>query len=1073
MYKGTILQYLRKYIKDLQADQLESHLLSGECTLHAIELEPDAISDWIADVLPYTTEIEKVFCSKVSIKIPWAQIMTKPLVISIQQMEVSLMVHDFRDQEWAVSQAAEQKNKLIQTRMTDSEKVEDPDKTLRNLELSWIDYVSAGIQVRVEFCKLDIFSDSTSRIPSSVPHSGPCPTETPSSSSSTPCERTLAFSMDLEGVFIAPCHFSSGWSVSYVDNPDHVYHYDGSDKTLRLSRLVTLKSFTVNDAVSKQPLITHSPGFRMRLSSAFACVNLSKGKGKRRFCIPPFPSSSDSAIWLDRVNFSTSCSCQLAAFYALLQDLLAPVIVPAESLTSANRPHHFTYNEEDILRAKNQAELEALFAPKISREPSPMPEPVPVDTLAPLPPLPVIKKKGVVRGANVAGKDEIKKLFFGLAKEVRTNANKATWQAQKGTDKIFSSGKQIFTSAISGITKVGSKTTKSSALSPNSVAISPQEAAAGSPANSSPTRNRVESVASSSIYSSASDFVDAISGDEQSEDASPLTRLDEDLTGLKRGPSGAVLTGPSDGFAMWAHGGTQEGGEFELEAQLVVMDKICYRSFFHFHANEIGLISCVRKPDGSADTVSIIARRLDMTSESMIPLTIAQLSVLAAFSQSPDLFLQHAKRITANVLCPLEPVHSCTALSTSLLEITVTPPPTSPESQTTILKILNPNNPGMKSLSLKWKSRTPPPTRLIAGSSIESGRIQPYEGCIHGIQISSDQWSPFIAMYNQIMAHGGEFPDPSLDPVMRMRLCVRDAELVATPGWRISLPSGIMSRNFPKSGAGFVDLLAGFQTLTAVPECHYVESAGEGEKNLAPGFPHDSAFCSCICGQETTSWSWALPTMDPRLPGQYPTRIKLPGRVLGSTGTVTERSWKKSQVDDAKNFVYVPVEEFATLLETKLKVAEQQVVLDQVREQYVSVMEEMTKRNIFLKERWAADAVHAGSKETVVEILTQKVCVLEKLVREMQDTKEADDKAIHELRSVCAKEMAEARKELLEQTQTLKFKIADTAASTDGLQEMIAQKDKEIEELKSQREFLLGLGVKSSTHMSMQTENFS
>jgi chromosome segregation ATPase len=184
--------------------------------------------------------------------------------------------------------------------------------------------------------------------------------------------------------------------------------------------------------------------------------------------------------------------------------------------------------------------------------------------------------------------------------------------------------------------------------------------------------------------------------------------------------------------------------------------------------------------------------------------------------------------------------------------------------------------------------------------------------------------------------------------------------------------------------------------------------------------------------------------------------------------------WKKSQVDDAKNFVYVPVEEFATLLETKLKVAEQQVVLDQVREQYVSVMEEMTKRNIFLKERWAADAVHAGSKETVVEILTQKVCVLEKLVRQMQDAKEADDKAIHELRSVCAKEIGDARKELLEQTQTLKFKIADTVASTDGLQEMIAQKDREIEELKSQREFLLGLGVKSSTHMSIQTEeNFS
>jgi hypothetical protein len=111
MYKGTVLNYLRKYIKNLQADQLESYILAGECTLHAIELEPSAISDWISEVIPYTMEVQKVFCSKVEIKIPWAQIRAKPLVIAIQQMEITVLVHDFREQEWNSQVAAIQKNK--------------------------------------------------------------------------------------------------------------------------------------------------------------------------------------------------------------------------------------------------------------------------------------------------------------------------------------------------------------------------------------------------------------------------------------------------------------------------------------------------------------------------------------------------------------------------------------------------------------------------------------------------------------------------------------------------------------------------------------------------------------------------------------------------------------------------------------------------------------------------------------------------------------------------------------------------------------------------------------------------
>jgi hypothetical protein len=1066
MYKGTILQYLRKYIKNLQADQLESYLLSGECTLHAIELEPDAIMDWISDILPYTAEIQKVFCSKVDIKIPWAQIKTKPLLIAIQQMEVTLNVHDFREQDWAIDKATEQREKLIHTKIVDMDRVKISEKALKQHELTWIDYVSAGIQLRVEFCKLNLFSNSKSRIPESS-HSECSSIQAPPIASLT--EPTLAYSIDIEGIFMAPCHHTSGWSVSYVDNPDNVYQYSQTEKTLRLSRLITLKTLSVSTPDGSQ-ILSHSPGFRMRLGSEYTCVNLSKGKGKKRFCIPPFPSSSDSAIWMDRLNISTRCSCNLASFYAILQDLLAPVIVPAECLTPENRHYHYTFNEEEILRAQTQAELEAFLA-RTSSERSPkerierdestnLPAPT-------LPPIPNAKKMGIIRGS---GKSDIKKMFFGLANEVKSKSEKVTEQAQHRTDKIIGQSKQILNSAISGLglLQKGSSLKRTDGISAKqSIPNKPQTEAGvdASPNASSPgskRRSRLSSMGSSIMSSESDFFVDAVSGGDEEEEHEDLGSVDASPRTVI-GPDD-MISGHPDGFGLWMANATPLGGEFDLESQLVIIDKLCYKSFFHLHVNEVGVILSV----DDRETVSIIMKRLDMTSESRAPLTLSQTSILASFSQNPEIFFQSAKKLLLNVLCPIEPVHAATSLTASFIQITNTPPGSSPDPQVVILKISNSNFPSMKALSLKWKSRSPPPTRLISGSHrIETARIQPYEGCIHGMQVASEQWTPFMSVYNQLMAWAGDFPDPSLDPLMRMRLCLRDTELVTSSGWKLALPGGLLSRNFSKSTA-LSQLLSGFQTLTPIPDCHFSESSSELPETSS-GFPLDGAFCSCICGQETTSWSWALPTVDPRRLGHYPSRIKLPGRILGSVGSVVERTWKQSQLEDTKSFVYVPVDEFGTLLETKLKVAEQQVLLDQLREQYNSVMGEMTKRNIFLKERWAEDAVHSGSKETVVEILTQKVCVLERLVRELQDTKEADEKLVEELRTVSGTEIAEARKELLEQTQTLKFKIADSMMIQDALQESLAKKDREIEELKSQREFLLGMGLKASIHMSTQT----
>lgn len=1094
MYKGTVLSYLRKYIKNLQADQLESYILAGECTLHAIELEPSAISDWISDVIPYTMEVQKVFCSKVEIKIPWAQIRTKPLVIAIQQMEITVLVHDFREQEWNSQVAAIQKNKLISNKISEVNlKVTNFDKFLKQFELGWTDYVFSGCQIRIEFCKLNLFSGSPSRLPpSSLNHvckSTEAYKEEPVPDVSDDSSIKPAFSFELEGVFVAPCHHQQddqGWSVSYVESPDKVYQYDADQKLLRLSRLITLKSLSISSR-SERALLTHSPGFRMRLTSEYHTVNLSRSK--QRFCIPPFPAKSNNAVWMDKVNFNTHCSCDLACFYAILQDLLAPVMVPAEALTPENRAQfHYSFDQEDVVKAQSQSELEshkiAIATSPIMRSyvGSPDIAPSPIDkNLGSLSPASSrsSKKTNVVRGGKSAG-TEFRRLFYGLAKEVKTNAEKA----QNKTDKLVHQSRKFFKSAF---TKKQEKMENIDDVFP-----SPPIVTASPP---SPSRSSARRSARSSL--SDDGFLDAVSEDDVSVSSSVLFR-GSDSPIAQSVPKKSGTKGYADGFGIWTEEIAVGDSEYTV-SQLVIVDKICFKSFFHFHVNELNFFvhSFLSCPGTSSPPIhlTISIRQFDMSSDSQTPLSYSQLSTLAGFCQAPELFLSHAQTLSANVLCPFEPVHAMTAITIGSMQISATNPAVVHSPATILVKFGSSSNhhETLRSLSLKWKSRSPPPTRLIKANgnnpfSFEVGRIQPMEGCFHRVSVLGEGLTPLVDLYNQVMSFAGDFPDTTFDPEIRMRICVRDAELIVpSADWRLSFPSGILLKNFKLnqriSGGGFAELLAGFQTLSSFPDCHWsrdglvaAEDASptggrrNGKKNSDTGFPYDGSFCSCICGQERTSWSWALPSAHD---GQLPTRIMLPGRVLGNGGVVAERTWKRSLANENDQLVYLSADEYGSLLETKLKVAEQKVHLDQLREQYNTVMEEMTKRNIFLKEKWAEEAVQVGSKETVIDILTQKVGALEKLVRELTDAKELAEKSMLQMRTVSASELASARKGLLEETQRLKYQIADTATIETSVVEQLKVRDAEIESLKKQREFLLGIGVKIMVSSSMQTEDDS
>jgi hypothetical protein len=1030
MYKGTILQYLRKYIKNLQSDQLESYILAGECTLHAIELEPSAIEDWIGEIVPHTVEIERVFCSKVEIKIPWAQIKSKPLLVNIHEMEITAYVHDARDQEWNKHMAATQLNKLIDARISDISSYDSSKVHLKQFELGWMDYVFSGAQIRIEFCKMILKTRSVSRTPPPVGHA--CSPEIPFSELP---DKVTAFTVHLEGLLVAPCHSagSGEWNLTYVDTPEMVYQFDIEKKFLQLSRLVTLRKFCVYIHDSDRILIDHSPGFRMRIVSDYHCLSMHKNKTDpqkaHRFAISPFPAKTSSAVWFDNVNVSGGCGCDIASFWSILQDLLAPVIVPAESLLPENRAVHYTFGESGILAKSSEEELEKFKVPDEFDIGTSNPN-SPRSKLPELPELKISKKKRKSKissrrtdsdasptSTNIVGETsdpsiEIKRLLYGLAKEVRTNAFKVTEQ----TDKFVSKGKKIFSSM----------TRKSrSKRSIDFGSGSPDGLSSLSPTSNTDAHDGDVSPAiadNSSGRMTDDGFLDAVS-DEDEDGEAFIEDSDRRET-----------------FGSWTDP-SLIAEEYEC-SQLAVMDKICHKSFFHLHVNE--LVLHVGK------TLELKFRNFDLSTDSMTPATFAQLKILASFSTSSGIFLSQAKKLCENVLCPLEPVHAATAVTVSHftantlhgdapMELVLKLGPTQTSNIT-------------KGLCLKWKSRTHPPTRLINGSAVETGRIQPMEGCIHRAFANVPSLTPLSDLYAQLMAWCGDFPDPSFDPEIRMRIFVRDLTVAAAAArggpWRFHVPSTVVTKSLRHMK--YLDLLSGFQTLSEIPECHFEKT--DVVATVEPtGFPIDGSFCSCICGQEKTSWSWVLPTID-----QVPRRVLFPGKVLSTAGTVVERVWKDMELQN--DHVHVPMSEYTSLIETKLKIAEQEFQIQQMNEQYEQAMEELTRRNVLLKEKWVAEAIQLGSKQTVVDILSEKVCVMEKLVKELTDSNEMSVQQLAAVRGVCAVELADSRRKMLEESQRLHLKLSDCDTLQNALSDELKLRDREIDSLKHQREFLLGLG---------------
>ncbi|KAF4710754.1 UHRF1 binding protein 1, partial [Perkinsus olseni] len=350
LYKSTIMGYLKKYIRGLEYDQVSASLMSGEITLHAFELEIDAIREWVDTILPYTTEITRAYCSMAVVKIPWTQLRYKPVCITIPSLELDCTVHDmYDDVEWNCKVALAQREALLEQHINSAvSNIDDEAKRSlrRNTELGWWDFIMAGLQLRIESVSINLFTRSPSRITGMDDDAEP--TKNP----------TRAFKIFLQGVFMAPCiqqgpflepSSSEEWSgLSYVDSPQEAFQFNRERNFLRTMRLYTINSLSVICAITGESLIEHTGGIRIKHRAESIAVE--RGTHGKRWSKLPFTCGGGLSIWLDELKVKGARST-VGKLYNIFNDLTQPTYIPIDNLPKNARHLHYSWVDGNAFKS--------------------------------------------------------------------------------------------------------------------------------------------------------------------------------------------------------------------------------------------------------------------------------------------------------------------------------------------------------------------------------------------------------------------------------------------------------------------------------------------------------------------------------------------------------------------------------------------------------------------------------------------------------------------------------------------------------------------------------------------------
>ncbi|KAF4695654.1 hypothetical protein FOZ60_003665 [Perkinsus olseni] len=783
--------YLKKYIRGLEYDQVSASLMSGEITLHAFELEIDAIREWVDTILPYTTEITRAYCSMAVVKIPWTQLRYKPVCITIPSLELDCTVHDmYDDVEWNCKVALAQREALLEQHINSAvSNIDDEAKRSlrRNTELGWWDFIMAGLQLRIESVSINLFTRSPSRITGMDDDAEP--TKNP----------TRAFKIFLQGVFMAPCiqqgpflepSSSEEWSgLSYVDSPQEAFQFNRERNFLRTMRLYTINSLSVICAITGESLIEHTGGIRIKHRAESIAVE--RGTHGKRWSKLPFTCGGGLSIWLDELKVKGARST-VGKLYNIFNDLTQPTYIPIDNL-----PKNARYLQgSGYLRVLWRTVLSSLrelsgppFKDDIAGNLPKVPEyesvvrPYRHDYKHPSNPNEVMKS-----ASHYSKKmfKESKKVGNAMMGQVLKNASKSQKTLQKATKSMMNPqaigpqshrrsshhakdedgnvSSQKEPEEEDGETPPPPPPPEASdipAASPTTEAdgddeiivvqegTSPDDEqlvrtlSSFSDASSEGERRRRSSSSGESFQDACSDH--GRSGDEEADEAENEREANERYASYDERASGVneATKRESDdveGFALWTDEDEMKGADSIRMSELRILDKVCEVRFNHYHINEfvVEIAEEAKEQGDGAVSTRFVFREYDQSSQNENAYGRPQLVMVACFASQSEKFIQIAKSLCSRVLCPFEPVASTSIITSGQLLL-------ERGSRWVLRTRLPGHHPGAreavegddevakkkwKGLTIKWRSKNQVPARFLActESTKSTGKIEAKPG---------------------------------------------------------------------------------------------------------------------------------------------------------------------------------------------------------------------------------------------------------------------------------------------------------------------------------------------------------
>eukprot|EP00927_Polykrikos_kofoidii_P077296 TRINITY_DN74251_c0_g1_i1.p1 TRINITY_DN74251_c0_g1~~TRINITY_DN74251_c0_g1_i1.p1 ORF type:complete len:1263 (+),score=274.05 TRINITY_DN74251_c0_g1_i1:114-3902(+) len=373
MHKRKVVQYLGKYIRGLNTDQVKSHLLTGEFELRDAELDVGTLSGVLAGVVPYTLQVQSAVCEYVHVRVPWRALRSRPVRVRIGSCRAKVEVHCQDDIEWAKVAAEQLRESTVSSAASNAAKegAACPPVKLSDIKMA----VADGIEVSIASVELVLLSSAPSHQPRAKPHASVAGVSAgvECAGQELPYAPVPVWVLDVTNVSLWP---SSADGSKAQGRPGSSRERGLEWSALR--RQLTFESIAVRAVVAhgeavasrEEPALTvddlvvdilewrDAERGSANPANASGRVNELGAKDGKKARVAGFPREIRASVRLPRVEIRC-CGERLAVLAAIFGDVAAPPRVPVEALSPESRHLHWRDNSTDAEIATRAAGLQA------------------------------------------------------------------------------------------------------------------------------------------------------------------------------------------------------------------------------------------------------------------------------------------------------------------------------------------------------------------------------------------------------------------------------------------------------------------------------------------------------------------------------------------------------------------------------------------------------------------------------------------------------------------------------------------------------------------------------------------